>query len=557
MSPKRFFLPMIALCSGLLLVARAHQLETLQSSTPQQPSPPGTAKTAPTLPPGKVSGRVLRAADNLPLLKAVVTITPEGRSSEAMAVRSGANGGYEFLEVPPGRYQLRAERNGYVAQVYGQRGGGPGVTLTVQAGHRLEKLDLHLERAGVISGSVADEGNEPVEGLEVRAQRLRFQPGGRQRVTSARTTRTDDLGNFRLSGLAPGFYYVRAAGRGEGVSIGLAASAFGYAPSYYPGATLREEAQRVQVVAGQETPGVHIPVRSAPTYTISGVIIDTAPAAGSRRYSIGFGSGGSLASTSLDRDDGTFTLRGMEPGEYNVVGMVSEGTGRQRKGYRAVKVLDADVRVVIEIGRTAEVRGEVQVEGKSDYPLSGIFVSLQPDDENAIAISSGIIENKRFNLTDVPEGEYRFQIFSRSQEVYLKQVRCAGGEDFTDRAFRLTAGQVVDDCGLLLSRDVAQLAGAVTEQDQPAAGAVVVLIPTDSAQRRNPRHTQVGQTDANGQFRIGGVIPGEYFVFAVPASDDASYYDLEFAERNHEAAERLIAKPEESHSIQLKLTQPR
>jgi len=121
----------------------------------------------------------------------------------------------------------------------------------------------------------------------------------------------------------------------------------------------------------------------------------------------------------------------------------------------------------------------------------------------------------------------------------------------------LTSGQVLDSCTLTLARDVAQVTAAVAREDKPEAGAVVVLLPADFERRKIPRHTSIGQTDASGVAVIRGVIPGDYVVFAVPPSDDFSYYDLEFASRNRESATTFTAKPKEQHTLNLRLARPR
>ena len=73
----------------------------------------------------------------------------------------------------------------------------------------------------------------------------------------------------------------------------------------------------------------------------------------------------------------------------------------------------------------------------------------------------------------------------------LKQVRCAG-EDYTARPISFAPDQVVDDCTLLLSREVAEVSGGVTDDHAPAEGLVVVLVPADMSRRRLGRHTASG-----------------------------------------------------------------
>jgi protocatechuate 3,4-dioxygenase beta subunit len=495
----------------------------------------------------QVSGRVLRADTGGALPKATVTLRRIDGRRENYVARTDSNGAFRFLEVDPGAYRLEAVRNGYVRQVYGQRGGGPGIALRVDAGQKLDGLELRLGRAGVISGTITDEDNEPVEGVLVRAQRVRFSPGGRQQVTTARSTTTDDLGNYRLPGLAPGFYYVMAAGR-EGVSVG-SETPYGYAPTYYPGVAERESAHRVQVTAGEEARGVDIAVQSRPTLTISGVIVDNAPRI--RGYGIGFTSGGSTALRTA-RADGSFELRGIEPGEYTLTAITYLEDGRQRRAHQRIHVGNADLRVVMEIGQPAEVRGEVRIEDTTRISLRGLRVFLQPEIESSPLGGASVEEGGRFVIRDVAEGRYSFEIAGAPEEAYLESARC-GGEDFTGQPMELSKGQVREDCVLTLRSDAVHVTGVVLREAEPVAGAVVVLIPVERERRKKPRHTGTAQTDANGGFVMRGVIPGEYFAFAVEPTDDASYYDLDFPERNRDRAERVTIKPGGSFTLSLKM----
>jgi len=507
-------------------------------------------------PPGKVSGTVRRADDGSALRKAMVTLAPEGRQMEAVAVRTDGNGKFEFADVTPGRYQARVQRNGYVPQIHGQRGSGPGLTITVEPGQSLEKIDFRLERAGVLSGTVLDEDNEPIEGVEVRAMRVRFSPGGRERLVTSRRASTNDLGAYRIPGLTPGMYYVQAGGRGEGVRIGGATSAVGYTVTFYPGVATREEAHLLQVTSGNETSRVELAVRSTPTYSITGVIVDAKPSSSTRRYNIGFASGGGTAITTADRGDGTFVLRGLEPGEYNLIGQVFDSDGSPRSGYRSVRIANADVQVVIEIGAVASVQGEVQADDGKPMSFKELVVSLQPAEERNVSPRGVIDEKGHFAVSNVPADKYSITLASRDLDTYLKEARCRG-QDAMASLISLNSAEVLDDCTLKLARDVGRVIGTVKNDDKPAEGMAVVLLPVEMERRKMSRHISTAQSDANGAFELRGVVPGDYYAFAVTPSDDAIYYQLEFADRNRESATRITIKPNEAKSLDLKVAKTR
>lgn len=148
--------------------------------------------------------------------------------------------------------------------MYGQRGSGPGLTVTLAAGEDKGGVDFALTPAGVITGTIYDEDFEPVEDVEIAALRLRFVRGGKRTVQFVRTVRTNDLGQYRLDGLEPGFYIVQAARRGPGISWSTSTASFAYIPAFYQNASTQDEARQVEVVAGGETTGIDISVSHRP-----------------------------------------------------------------------------------------------------------------------------------------------------------------------------------------------------------------------------------------------------------------------------------------------------
>jgi len=104
---------------------------------------------------------------------------------------------------------MKVRRNGYVEQELNQKKpGDPGATFTLRPGQRISDLTFTLGRAAVITGKLYDEDGEPMADALVRAMRQVY-TDGRKNFTATQEQQTNDLGEFRIFGLAPGRYYIR------------------------------------------------------------------------------------------------------------------------------------------------------------------------------------------------------------------------------------------------------------------------------------------------------------------------------------------------------------
>src|SRR5208283_153379 len=93
-------------------------------------------------------------------------------------------------------------------------------------------LTFQLIPAAVITGHVYYEDGEPVLDAVVSAMRFTYL-NGQRRMVGAGTKQTNDLGEYRLYGLAPGKYIVQAAARTKQAQN--PAGKQGYEPIFYPG----------------------------------------------------------------------------------------------------------------------------------------------------------------------------------------------------------------------------------------------------------------------------------------------------------------------------------
>ena len=223
-----------------------------------------------------IQGAVIKAGTGEPLHKASVDARPAGvrrgnEQAQGGSAETDEMGRFEIKGLAPGRYYLSAYRNGFVRQMYGQRSPeGQGTMLTLSPGEKLP-VNFQMIPAAVITGHVYDEDGEPVVYAQVMAMHYSYVRGQRQLTANSAGT-TNDLGEFRIFGLAPGQYFVQAMRRGN--MFENSRSQQGYMPIYYPGGTDPSRAAPINLRGGDEFPGVDISLQTTHTVTVKGRVFN-------------------------------------------------------------------------------------------------------------------------------------------------------------------------------------------------------------------------------------------------------------------------------------------
>jgi protocatechuate 3,4-dioxygenase beta subunit len=97
----------------------------------------------------------------------------------------------------------------------------------------------------------------------------------------------------------------------------------------------------------------------------------------------------------------------------------------------------------------------------------------------------------------------------------LKSVQLAGGEEITDTPHAFKNGESVT---IVLTSQASTVEGTVTDATgKPVTDAAVVMFSDDkNAWRSNSVRTRRTSADVNGHFRMQGVLPGRYYLIAMP-----------------------------------------
>lgn len=574
-----------AVCILSLLFAAGGRVSAEQASA-QTPATPPNAPDAPVRDSAKttakpaaravIRGRVVTLDTGAPLRRAYIRIFGGPEMSVPRAAFTDAQGNYEIKNLPAGRYEVHANKGGYVQVAFGQRAPHhPGRPLVLADGQTLDKIDFQMPRGGVITGRVVDELGEPVIGTTVKALVSRYF-AGRRRLVQAGYGQTNDIGQYRMFGLPPGEYYITAPGTdssagNEGMTDNPTGS--GYAPTYYPGTPSLAEAERVTMPIGGE---LNADMQLIPTRvcSISGTVVDQngRPAIFAfvslqprdemlRDSSANVGAGTAGA-------QGAFALSNIVPGAYYLIGTSIDepmsSSNKRSMGWMPITVTGQDlegVRIVTSKGAT--IKGRVAYEGGT-RPVNtspiGLHVGCQASGEGPLEMTNAspakVDEQGRFEVTGVYR-ECLIRTFPTPEGWGIGSVT-HDTTDVTDRPLAIKDAETIADVNVLLTNRLAKLTGSVTDDDKrPAKDYVVIVFPED-ASKLGPqsRFVRSARADQQGQFKMSGLPPGEYLAAAVDTLEDGAETDPEFLDRLRPSAVPLRLSDEGQQTVALKVIKP-
>jgi hypothetical protein len=495
-----------------------------------------------------VQGRVAKEPGGEPVKKALIELIAENQSEGGdYTALTGPDGSFRVEGVAPGRYRLFVERTGYL-EVEKHQARPDGRVLTLTAGQEVTDLMVRLQAAAVVDGRVTDEDGDPLPDAQVTVLRQAF-VAGRSHWQQAGAERTNDLGEYRIAGLAAGNYYVSVSPPPDFKSLIAAASsapaadtrtnpATAYATTYYPGTQDLRQASPVQLHAGDEFP-VNFSLAPSPSIVIRGSIASLAASSSalvmlqSKDFNL------TLNGAEI-HNDGSFEIRDVAPGAYTVVATVSGAIPLMARQTLQVGAENVEgLRLVPQAG--GWVHGRLRVESKlpGKLDLGQFFLSLhsaEGDDDVLSALSLGegfatvahVSGEGSFEWKNVPPGHYYIELAGdpgASADWFIKSV-AASGREATDAGFSVGGGVAAVD--LVASANGAAIDGvAANAKGEALANATVVAVPESRLRSRIDRYRKT-VSDQSGHFVLHGLPPGEYTLFAWENVDSEAYYNVEF-----------------------------
>jgi carboxypeptidase family protein len=392
--------------------------------------------------------------------------------------------------------------------------------------------------------------------VQVQALRYQFLNGERQLADAGRIAQTDDLGAYRIFGLMPGDYIIRASARPNMPQgpRGAETEQTGYPGTYYPGVADVSQAQTVTAALGQEVSSIGFSLVPARLSRVSGTVTgsDGRPLAGAMvmlraRGGTGMGPlrmniiGNAGAQV---RPDGSFQLTNVPPGEYvldvqqrpqNIRNLQELNLSQLEFASMPLSVSGGDIdNLAVMTTPGVTVSGRVAYQGQG-APKSTVQVTAAPPSGgaapigqliNARALGGGRVnQDGTFELRGVA-GPQMIRVQNLPAGWGLKGITLDGA-DITDAPYDFKPGNNVTGLVITLTDQLSEITGSVRDgRGEPVADYVLVAFPENTRLwGAQSRFVQTTRPNQNGTFSIKGLPPGRYLAAVVPALENGLQND--------------------------------
>jgi len=335
-----------------------------------------------------------------------------GAARPAPPVRTDSQGRFVFTRLAAGNYLVQAQLEGYATN------SAAGVrTVDLSDGTSVTDVRIQLIKLATIAGTVQDDGGDPVVGVEVLAFRRTTLQGRPPVLAGDGRARTDDRGQYRLTGVLPGEYYVCACSRepipfdgqllttlaarplellavaGRAAKAGADAASLDttlrtFAPTFHPNTTLAGRATRVRVSGAQPQAAINIDVTAVRAARVSGMVLgapNNSFTAGALRL-VPIGDIPEAAAITqvvpmLVQPDGRFDFAGVAPGQYLLEVRFTPGApggGPSGAALAFIGGRGAPTGAARGGGPAAEMMWASQPIAVGDEDVTGLVIGLQP-----------------------------------------------------------------------------------------------------------------------------------------------------------------------------------
>jgi hypothetical protein len=444
-------------------------------------------------------------------------------------------GHFAFQDLEAGGYRVTVQRQGFIGQNGMPGGPPPYVEVWLGEGQQLTGYVVRATPQSVISGTVRDEFGDPVMGAQVFAKRA-GSANTRQPNMNAGNAQSNDLGEFRIPGLAAGDYIVGATYQDRSRMYAPPnrqatpdKPQLVYAATYHPGTTVASEAAVIHVPeGGAVVSGIDVKLAKIAAYSVHVTVVDSdGPANPSypftnyafpnlRRRDPEDTFGGFFGAQR--QQDGTYLFTGVPPGSYELTAQRNNpGTpGSVASANMPIEVRDRNLEgVVLEVKPNADLQGSVRFDQPGGCNANNLSVGLRtPGPPGGIVYGpmpgpARVGDDLRFELKNVPPGVYAVNLQGGIGRCYVKSAVYRGQAAPAD-ALTVTESGSLD---IVLAAYNGQLSVTAVDRDgNPAPRARIMAVPRGGSSMSMGGMN--GMTGPSGQVTLGSIRPGTYDVYA-------------------------------------------
>jgi Carboxypeptidase regulatory-like domain len=525
-----------------------------------------------------IRGTVVNSITGEPIRGALVQIF----SNRQRSVLTGADGSFQFADVPTGTVNLNVQKPGFfTARAIKSPRAQASFAIS---GPDQPRVVLKLIPEGVISGHISGDGGEAVEGMSVQLMAERLENGKRTRVI-LKGASTDERGEYRIADLQPGkyFVFVGASKRMEAfAATPTQQGARGYAATFYPSGNDFATANPVEVAAGQRAE-INFNLRSQFFHRISGTVSGYPQGTAGINLQVTDAAGQQMqAGFRFDQAGGTFRTLWLPAGAYTLTAEMQNPENGQVYFAAQNLSLTSDVAGVhLQLAPGLNIPVTFRVERtRNDSPAAetqSFFVfgggrgagrrQVQMNVPARVALipqGGALSQQQRFaqpgpgedslEVAEVPPGVYTVQVFPNGP-YYVQSAR-SGSLNLQEQDLTVAPGSSVDPIEVVLRDDFASLEGSVTfgaesdsvtviaipEGARPQMGGVGLSRPTPS--RDSSHAAAVFATQ---------LAPGNYKILAVDRPDDFEYGNPEVLRKYLSKAQEISLVANQHAKIELEV----
>ncbi|HWZ31261.1 MAG TPA: carboxypeptidase-like regulatory domain-containing protein [Bryobacteraceae bacterium] len=329
-----------------------------------------------------IFGRVTDAQTHDPLRRAFVKVS---KTQQEWNEITDEQGRFRFPQLTKAEYALIAHRDGFSDRAY---------KVELSDFDDRKELPIELFRQGLITGKVSDNLGQPLVNCKIEALSARTRGGPVQVLASVAT---NDLGEYRLSGLDSGAYQIRATYRNGGPAE------FGPSPPLTMATTTHQG--EFSIKSGVVITGIDFVLNPVQPARVRGTLhTDNGQIVSAAQLWIS-GTSGEGGHNAFARE-GKFEISDVGPGTY-VISAETRDPDAASFGSASVQVRGDDMNGIDIVMRPSPIIwGHVRVDGDgSNLKLNQIYFR-RTDQQTALGIEAGHLDKDgNFNIA-LPPGEY-------------------------------------------------------------------------------------------------------------------------------------------------------